>query len=410
MNTTEELDDFELAIRDKLANYELTPPVGTWNNIVNTQSAQSRKMRIVWFNNSSFLLVFLCSTFTMWLAFGSIDFGFNDYKNQEEKLLGELKKGHTLSPALNENNLFTSQIKDRNGIGGSNEFVEGRGKSSSGFSINEEEVIVSNEELSSNVSPIKSIEEFVIQSEIVAQELTVNSYHTEAVKIKPMFHWNISSNAGSHILFNNKLLADVDDKQLSNGKTSQVTNRLELNLSYGFTPRVRFNAGLGVSNIYQKNNFIQSIESKYHFSDTIILGYIQDPVIGRVPVYEITEKEVTNIEKKSIEFINKFYAVDLPFSIDWNILRKNRFSVSLNAGARITHLFSNDYLYLNKEGIVETSHSFNKDIFTTYTGVELDYSFNRNISTYLNTNYLKSTSSILNNGVGFGLGVKYKFY
>lgn len=417
MSNIEELDDFELAIHEKLASFELTPPVGSWNAIVNSQSTESRRMKIVWFNKSSFFVVFLSSMFSMWLAFGSIDFNLNNYNSSDKKLLEEINNERlVVSSGINERDFANHKIKnsntgldiflDNNRIEKGSELIASS-LENIGIEDQSEIIIV---EPNNQMTYLNALD--VSPKEGNIEELVLSDYTIDQVrvKIKATPRINLFVKAESMALINNELLSEVTALKLSNGKTIQLNNKFGLELTYSLNSKVKFGLGLGITNIYQINKYLQTIENKYTVLDSTIIGYIQDPVTGRTPVYDIKERNVNEIQEKDLSFINNINALELPIKIDWIVLRKNRLNVSINAGANLTHIFSKNYKTLTNEGLNINSFTFKSNLFSTTTGIEMNYLLNNNFSAYVQTNYLNVKSDVIKSGVQYGLGLKYKFY
>ncbi len=404
MNTIEELDDFELAIRDKLANYEVTPPEGSWNAIVNSQSTVKRNIRIVWFNKSSFFIVFISTMFSMWLAFGSIIFELNNYSDYQSELLKSINRSKETFETINDKEV--NQQENQNGNEGSTLISSTLVDASSidNTTIVDKEPVISEEDNNEYLEKLSSIKTENIQT-LGIKEFSLSA--AEEIRMKPIgFNkFNLSLKAGQLGVLN----------KVNDTKLIQSTQHIGIEFDYSLSKKLLLSTGLNYHRTHLSNHTIKTTENNYSVTDTIIVGYIQDPLLGKIPVVELQQRDVHEIQKTKLRLSNTLNGIHIPVCLTYNVYDKHKFNLNVKAGVSYNKLFTSKYFYFDEGETENHINNFSTKFVLSTIGLEARYKLNNRTDIYFNSGYSRNLSNTKNTlavgaGLELGFGLKYKIW
>ncbi len=410
MSNIEELDDFELAIREKLANYETTPPVGSWNAIVQNNLNESRKLKIVWFNRSSFLIVLVASMFSMWLAFGSISFELSKNDVQNLRTLSRLKNSRINSV---ETIKGLNQINQKNTFNNSEKKYASIEKTSS-INIVQEKLNINNNEEPTSTEVLDALD--IRKANSIANTIIEKAFILTPQNEDQIFNYKSIPKLGVNLMVDYNILPFVSKQENAskstfiNNSILQQTSAIKLELTYRIAKNITINSGINFQKFYQLNNYTKEVISSNTRIDTSIIGYIQDPFLGKVPVYKFENVEYTELRKSNNSFTNEWIGLELPISLSYRFYKNKNLQMLLNINAAYAYYKANEYIYFNEEVNLVSSKQEQINMYTTGIALESNYQFNSFLSAYLKPSFSKSNLENINNGFGLSLGLKYKLY
>ncbi len=402
MNTIEELDDFEFSIHEKLVNYEVVPPIGSWNAIAQTSGTESKRMKLVWINRGSFLLMFVSSMLTMWFAFGSIFFEF-DKTNKAEIELSKKIRESLLSSKINETFSEEKLVID----------LKETMQIESPIIVEAESVYIknANEILGVNSIGIKNIESPFEKNKF--RELSLEtSYNDEISKLRTF------PRLSTHLIFDlqtnlvKKSKNYLQENSISNFKNSLNSFQLGIGLGYSLSKHWRLEIAPSIQMISQEISYIETVTSNYTKHDTVVIGYIQDPFLGTIPVIEITSNEVTDISNNSKKLSNDYKGFNIPININWIFYSNSKIQMQLSGGLGYSFLKSKNNLKLNSEGVVLKDRDFTLNTFYSKTSIQGNYYFNSKLGLFVESNLIvpMNNDEMIQRGFNTRIGLKYKLY
>lgn len=277
-------------------------------------------------------------------------------------------------------------------------------KTKSVVNYKKEKLVTSNDSISKvkDVSLLGLPEKFLAKNENVSDSTITN----KAASLK----WSVEVLGG---LSNTASEASIQGTPVNT--TSQNNFVYTLKVGYSISDRLVVKSGIGKNILGQEINNI-----KYTNSDNALLGDNYQSIVNNQDILFLVSEESINDFSNVADITNKgtllqqFDYIQVPLEFSYNLLRAQKFDVSIGVGGNINFL-TNNRAFLDNQQIGE-SIGVNATIFGAMLNSNISYEITKKMNLFLEPSYNYFDKPIDNNNqtfnntqlrVLFGLGYKF---